>query len=93
MKTIHKFSIPTDRAAIQDGFSLDMPEDAEILSVQLQRGEPMLWALIDTAKTLRRRRFVLVMTGERAYDHVGSSTHRGTLQLQGGEFVLHLFEI
>lgn len=45
MKTIYKYPLDvTDRQVIA------MPEDAEILTVQVQNGKPMLWAVVDPNK-------------------------------------------
>jgi hypothetical protein len=75
-------------------FALDMPEGAEILTVQTQyQGtsdeQGALWALVDPTATPQKRLFRLVGTGVRG-DRPGP--YVGTFQLTGGSLVLHVFE-
>lgn len=69
-------------------FALAMPEGARVLSVQIQHGEPVLWALVDPEGIRRERRFAIVGTGHdfdaTALNYVGT--------FQEGPFVWHLFE-
>lgn len=56
MKTIHKYTL-TPNAIIS------MPVDAKLLCVQMQDGEPRIWAEVDTNRPYVGRRFVTVGTG------------------------------
>jgi len=77
-------------------FTVEMPKKARILCVQMQRGRPQMWALVDTDAPLKKARFHLAMTGERlanAFEEMGTSgewKYRGTFQ--AGVLVCHLFE-
>lgn len=88
MKTIYKYPLP-----IEDVVSIDMPVGAEVLTVQMQRGEPQLWALvpIDTWAPKERRLFRVAGTGH----PIGSKVRRyiGTFQLLNGDLVFHVFEV
>ncbi len=85
-KTIWKFPVP-----MLDTFPLTMPENSTILSVQVQHGEPRIWALVNTNNPTIIRNFRVVGTG-----HLVSETDLnfiGTFQLHGGAFIGHLFEV
>jgi hypothetical protein len=74
-----------------DHFALDMPVGATILSVQVQNGEPCMWALIpDTSGDREMRVFRIYETG-----HSMIITEKllflGTIQQP--PYVWHLFEV
>lgn len=69
-------------------FELAMPQGARVLTVQVQHGEPVLWALVDPEKPHARRAFLLIGTGH-DFDATGLN-YVGTFQ--EGPFVWHLFE-
>ena len=52
MLTIFKYPIP-----IKDHSILELPKDARILTVQIQRGMPQLWALVDSETEKETRYF------------------------------------
>ena len=87
-RAVWKFPAPVD-----DQVKIDLPLGAEILSVQVQRGEPCIWALCDTEAKKELRSFVWVGTGHaypsRFYQGLAFV---GTIQLEGGSLVFHLFE-
>ena len=83
MKTVWKYPIPT-----QDDFTLVMPEPALILRVGTQRGEPYVWALVDTTKPSIDVALSLRSTG---HDATGVGTYIGTFQVVEGALVFHLF--
>lgn len=86
-KVVWKYNIKN-----ADEFTVNMPADAEILSVQVQHGKPQLWAFVDPeAKVLHPRRFRLSGTGHPMTE--GHYRFIGTFQLEGGNFVGHLFEV
>lgn len=91
MNTIHKYQIPADKEATR----LDMPEGARILSVQIQRDVPCIWALVDTKAKLMPRTFVWVKTGADMSDSADLSSviFIETVQFWAGILVLHLFEV
>ncbi len=84
MTTIHKY--PISRANSQ---TVSMPLDAEILSVHVQRGQICLWALHGysnhSPRTIR-----VIPTGD---DFTPCKLKFiGTILLNQGDFVLHVFE-
>lgn len=95
MKTIWKFPLPVEYNALVMGwnvrFTMELPEEARILSVQLQWGAPVMWALVDPEAPKRARSMVLAATGKPFPEEL--VTHFiGTFQLNDGAGVLHLFE-
>jgi hypothetical protein len=88
-KQVWKYPItPTERQ------SLKMPDGAEILDVQVQRGSTCLWALVDGERPKVTRHFVMVGTGHEIpeQDYGVWRVYVGTFQLAGGDLVFHLFE-
>ena len=69
---------------------IEMPEGAEILSMQVQHGTPCIWAKVDREKRTVKRRFIIVGTGWIV--PVEATKFVGTFQLSGGAYVFHLFE-
>lgn len=67
-----------------------MPSDAELLCVQLQHGEPFVWALVDPGKPQAARRLALLGTGHPMPEE--KLSYVGTFQLAGGDFIVHLFD-
>jgi hypothetical protein len=88
---IWKQSIP-----LQDTFSLRLPKGAKVLCVQTQYENAMIWFSFTEADPdgqTEPRTFVLATTGHPV--DFGDMEHLlkyvGTFQLQGGNFVGHLF--
>jgi hypothetical protein len=86
MKTIHKYSLE-----ISDTVALDLPKGAKVLSVQNQNNIPCLWALVDPAKPKEKRHFRILGTGQPVGGTAG--TFLGTVLLNNGHFVIHVFEL
>jgi hypothetical protein len=84
VKTIWKYQIKTT-----DLQSIEMPEGAEVLCVQLQAGSPCLWVLVDPRQPSVARQFRVHGTGH-PVESVGR--YVGTYQLHGGALVFHVFE-
>ena len=85
MKTIYKLPI------MPGSFTLLLPEDAEILTVLTQRGQPVLYTLLDTEKEKITRTFCVFSTGDDIQEEGFSLFYIGTFQVEGG-LVFHLFE-
>lgn len=87
MKTVWKYPVE-----LKDYFEVDMPEGAEILSVEMQGTSPCMWALVRANETpTERRLFRLAGTGHPINEQenlkfIGTFFMRGVL-------VFHLFEI
>ncbi|MBU2060058.1 MAG: hypothetical protein KKB38_20300 [Gammaproteobacteria bacterium] len=86
MRTIWKYQIP-----IQDYFELELPKDAEILTVQMQYGIPCLWALVDPTAQQEFRLFRLSGTGHPV--ETLNLDYIGTVQQAEGQLIWHVFEI
>lgn len=86
MKTIWKFPLFLDS---QEMCSIEMPRDAEILTIYPQNRHYILWALVNpTEPEVIRRNFIIKSTGWEFDDTDLKyiSTH------QVGGFVWHIFE-
>ncbi len=86
MKAIWKYELkPTDDQ------NIEMPDGAEILTMQCQGETPCLWVLVDPTKRKKIRRFEIFGTGH-TMDVLSVSTYVGTYQLKDGQLVFHVFE-
>ena len=85
MIAIWKFPIKVVSSQI-----VPMPMGTKILTVQVQRDKPCLWAIVDTGVKQGPRLILTVATGE----DMGSGanwSYVGTYQLFDGEEVYHVF--
>lgn len=85
MRTIWKFPVE-----MTDQFEILMPAGADVLTVQVQHGQPVLWAIVDPDARKIKTGFVLHGTGHPLSDKAGR--YIGSFQLTGGALVFHLFE-
>jgi len=86
-KSIWKF--PLETTDIQQ---IEMPVDAEILTVQTQNGKPNIWALVSTDAPKRKVSFEIFGTGHPVPENA-NRRYVGTYQLSGGALVFHCFEL
>lgn len=72
-------------------FGIEMPDGAELLTLQVQHGVPTLWARVNEARAKVRRMFIVVGTGHDA----GSPNNKyvGTFQVHDGALIFHVFEV
>lgn len=84
MKTIHKYPLDPRRPIVE------MPIGAKVLSVQIQRGDVCLWALVDTSAEIERRAFIVLGTGHEVPDNDGEFV--ATFQMEDLGLVFHVFE-
>lgn len=69
---------------------IKMPIGATILTVQVQRNIPMLWAVVDEKVEMTEDRKIIVeVTG---FPLSNYKRYIGTYQLENGSFVGHVFE-
>ena len=68
-----------------------MPHDSDVLTVAEQHGAVCLWALVDRDAPMVQRTFRVVATGE-PFD-AADLVFTGTVLMQGGAFVVHVFEV
>jgi hypothetical protein len=86
MKTIWKTAFDFD----SDEVTVMLPVGAKVLAVHEQHGLPCVWFLVDTDAPKQDRTFWFVGTGQEIPE--GASEYVGTVLLDGGRFVLHVFE-
>lgn len=86
MKRIYKYLLPI--TAIP---SIDMPKGAKILSIQAPGNYPQIWALVDPEAIPEKRLFSIYETGQSVAND-DKQTFIGTVQLDGGGTVVHVFE-
>ena len=87
MQTIYKF--PLDNTSGK--YSFELPKDAEVLLVKVQRDVPCLWVKLDLDAPKIVRQFRLYGTGHPIEEN--SLYHHGSFFMQEGRFVFHLFEV
>lgn len=87
VQRIWKFAVP-----ITDRQTIDMPQGAQVLSVQMQDDDPCVWALVDPDKPLEPRQFRWYGTGH-PFD-IRQHRFVGTVQITTDwrALVFHLFE-
>lgn len=83
--TIWKFPLAV---AVEN--AITMPAGARVLSVQMQNGQPTLWAMVDPSAPPTRRRFRLAGTGLECSDCAGLDF---LATLQDGPYVWHVFAV
>ncbi len=87
MKAIFKYELTLGRTAVE------MPRGATVLSVQMQNGNPCLWAMVDTDVVLTdTREFVCFGTGHKINEEYALH-FIGTTQIEAVSLVFHFFEI
>lgn len=86
MKTIFKYEFP-----IASDFSLEMPEGANVVSVQMQGETPCMWATVDNQAKPVRRAFSILGTGQ-SLPGLWEQGMRFIGTFQQPPFVWHLFE-
>lgn len=84
-KTIWKF--PLDITDLQP---VRMPQGAQILSVQMQYDRLVLWAVVDPEAKGELRTIEIIGTGNLV--NPASRQFIGTVQMNGGLLVWHIFE-
>lgn len=73
------------------GFTvIDMPDGAEIVSVQMKGNTPCIWAIVDPDKPKISRSFEMFSTGHQILNYPESMVYIGTCQLF--DYAFHIFE-
>lgn len=83
-KRIYKYDINIGSGTVH------LPSQAEILSVGVQYGQLVCWALVQPSDRLEERRLIIEGTGREAPSLRGRFL--GTHLLEGGALVLHVWE-
>lgn len=86
-KIIYKYVLNSHDITI-----LEMPIDAEILTVQYQFGSVCIWALVDYTNENESRLFGVIPTGQ-LFNEKEIRKYLGTVQENGGQFIWHVFEL
>jgi hypothetical protein len=86
MHEVWKYHVPIQLSP----FAHDMPAGAEVLCVQDQRGQKMMWAKVNPKADSVPRYFRWLTTGQPSQTSLNAK-YVGTVQ--DGDFVFHLFEI
>jgi hypothetical protein len=99
---IYKYPLP-----ITDTVVIEMPDHAQILSIQNQQHEHyahfpskskpadlQIWALVDVTKPMKSRHFRIIGTGHPIYkEEVEYLRYITTVVTNGGSLALHIFEL
>lgn len=85
MAAIWKF--PLDVVDLQ---AVKMPAGSRLLTVQVQHGSPVLWAIVQPTAPVVRRDIRIVGTGHPLPAALGE--YIGTFQMLEGELVWHAFD-
>lgn len=85
MRTIYKYKL-----AVVDEQEIQIPDFAEILSVQNQNGELCLWALVNSDNKPEPWTIQIVGTGNPA-SGINAEDFIGTVQQHDGGLVWHVF--
>ena len=86
MTTIWKFSL-----VVVDEQSIEMPYGAEILTVQMQKGIPCLWAKVDPQNKITTRKIAMHGTGHTCREDLGK--YIGSFQMHNENLIFHTFEV
>jgi len=74
--------------------TVNMPQGAKIIALQIQYGTPALWAEVNPDAPANENR-VIECFGTGQHIHCGMGVERvylGTVQMHGGSLVLHFYE-
>ena len=87
MRTIWKYELD-----ITDSQTLEMPINADILTVQIQRETAQLWALVNPELSKENRYIQIYGTGHNVTEDLDLK-YISTIQLQSGDLIFHIFEV
>jgi hypothetical protein len=73
--------------------TVSMPIGAKVLTVAMQYESLCVWALVDPLADREVRRFMVFGTGHPIEVPDTRLIYVGTIQLQGGAFIGHVFEV
>jgi hypothetical protein len=78
---------------MEDTTEIVLPIGSKILTAQVQKGNPCIWALVDDEVTTpQTRRFRIAGTGH-PIKKESDLEYISTFQMYGGDLVFHVFEI
>ena len=86
-KQIWKFQINPNKVIVE------MPIGAEILTIQNQKENACIWALVNPENEKEKRHFEVFGTGHNIHYDMGfERKYINSFQMEGGNLVFHLFE-
>lgn len=89
MQSIYKYPL-----SFIDTQEIELPTGAQVLTVQVQRDNLQLWALVDPEiETVEKRKFIVIGTGNPINDLINTVVYISTIQIYGGALVFHVFEV
>lgn len=86
MRAIWKFPL-----VVTDEQTVNLPKGAQALAVQVQHGQPCLWALVDPDAPIAAVGIRMHGTGHTIPDDLEGYSYIGTFQMMGGALVFHTF--
>lgn len=88
-QTIYKYELE-----LSDSQTIYMPKGAEILTVQVQDGRPVIWVLVAPSKgrAKEERMIETFGTGNPIESENIERRYIGTYQMMGGSLIFHVFE-
>ena len=81
---IWKFELEKERTQL-----VKMPEKSEIMDIQMQKGKPVMWALVDTTTDEIEVKINMYGTGWETHENVLKDEYLATVQ--DGKLVWHFF--
>lgn len=90
-KEVWKFEIDLDKA-VRNHYTLLVPRNSLVISVNAQREKVCLWMLVDPdEKEKETRKYIAAGTGK-GFTYDSAMNFLGTVLLRGGLLVYHIFE-
>jgi hypothetical protein len=87
MRTIWKFELE-----VVERQGIEMPEDTEILCVQVQQKHPCIWALVNPEQKRNTVRWFYIYGTGHPIERSSDKIYLGTFLMMNGNAVFHLFE-
>jgi len=85
--SIWKFTLENETAQ-----KIKMPKGAKILSVEIQRNEIVVYAMVNTSIAEKeQRKFKIIGTGDSMDASINNYTFLGSVLVQNGDYVFHVF--
>lgn len=86
MKRIFKYELPVMETQL-----LSLPKDSQVLSVENQRENLVLWASVDLRTKESERHVILIGTTGNPLPNLDNADFLGTVLFNNGSFVTHVF--
>lgn len=71
---------------------ISMPKETKILSVEIQHNEMVVYAMVNTTiKETEQRKFRIIGTGDTTDASINNYVFLGSVLMQNGDYVFHVF--